>query len=229
MKRNLRFLVLGLFFTLVATLTTQIWAQPTTATTPTTRTAPTTPTTGTTPTTATTPTTRNTPTATTPSNGATTATATTPTTPNTPTGTTPSNGATATTETTPTTGTLGAALTAEAVIQQIVEITSAVPAGAAAVTAYTVPAGSRLVVTDVVVTNTGASATCTLSIARGTGPVTGPLCIPARTTLTVSLTTGLEFAPGETVQLARPPEADAPATSTDTVSVHMRGFLAAAG
>jgi hypothetical protein len=223
MKRNLRFLVLGLFFTVVATLTTQIWAQPTMAATTTTRTAPTTPTTGTTPTTAATPTTRNTPTSTTPTNGAT------PTTATTPTSATPTNGAPATTTTPPTTGTPGAAPTAEVVIQQIVEITSAVPAGAAAVTAYTVPGGSRLVVTDVVVTNTGTAPTCTLSIARGTRPVTGPLCVPARTTLTVSLTTGLEFAPGETVQLARPPEADAPATTTETVSVHMRGFLAAAG
>jgi hypothetical protein len=122
-----------------------------------------------------------------------------------------------------------AAPATEAVIQQIVEITRAVPAGASAVNAFTVPAGSRLVVTDVILTNAGATSTCTISIGRGAQSVTGPLCVSARSSLALPLVTGLEFAAGEILQITRPSDADAgtASTSTGAVSVHMRGFLTA--
>jgi hypothetical protein len=47
-----------------------------------------------------------------------------------------------------------------ATVQNVVEITRAVPAGTTAVEAFTVPAGVTLVVTDVIVTNTGTAAAC---------------------------------------------------------------------
>jgi hypothetical protein len=52
-------------------------------------------------------------------------------------------------------------------VQNIVEITRAVPAGTTAVDAFTVPAGVTLVVTDVIVTNTGTAAACGGAVNRG--------------------------------------------------------------
>jgi len=85
-------------------------------------------------------------------------------------------------------------------------------------------------------TTTGAAtpaAATTTALESGTGT----LCIPAQTSLTLSLTTGLEFAAGQSVVLANQP----PATTTTTTSnasatatngpllYHLRGFLVAAG
>jgi hypothetical protein len=123
-------------------------------------------------------------------------------------------------------------LTGTPQIQQIVEVTKSVPVAATPLAAFTVPAGSRLVITDVIVTNTGATATCTVAVGRTSQPsVTGPLCVPGHTTMSLALATGLEFAPGDAVQLTNAPDtttttATTTATSTtSTVSVHLRGFL----
>jgi hypothetical protein len=123
-------------------------------------------------------------------------------------------------------------LTGTPQIQQIVEVTKSVPVAATPLAAFTVPAGSRLVITDVIVTNTGANPTCTVAVGRTSQPsVTGPLCVPGHTTMSLALATGLEFAPGDAVQLTNAPDATATtatatATSTtSTVSVHLRGFL----
>ena len=211
------------------------------------------------------------------------------------------NGIAQTPVTTPTTtatptGAPGAA--SLATVQNIVEITRAVPAGPVAVDAFTVPAGVMLVVTDIVVTNTGTAAACggavnraggtataspspavapdptattptppavntapttttepTTSPATGvTAPtavsatgvtaatslgtltqtdstVTGPLCVPAQTTTTLALTTGIEFGSGQVVQLLNAPAATAPAVPTapagapSSLAFHLRGML----
>ena len=57
-----------------------------------------------------------------------------------------------------------------ATVQNIVEITRAVPAGPVAVDAFTVPAGVMLVVTDIVVTNTGTAAACGGAVNRAVPP-----------------------------------------------------------
>ncbi len=123
-------------------------------------------------------------------------------------------------------------LTGTPQIQQIVEVTKSVPVAATPLAAFTVPAGSRLVITDVIVTNTGANPTCTVAVGRTSQPsVTGPLCVPGHTTMSLALATGLEFAPGDAVQLTNAPDttattATAAATATTSaVSVHLRGFL----
>ena len=114
----------------------------------------------------------------------------------------------------------------------------------APVSAFAVPAGNRLVITDVVITNTGTAPACGAGIAgsaattatptatgattttgahdqhrppgtttgAATGGVTvsaatdtagtGVLCVPAQTSLTLALTTGLEFASGHSVVLS---------------------------
>jgi hypothetical protein len=197
------------------------------------------------------------------------------------------------TTTTPT-GAPGAA--SLATVQNIVEITRAVPAGPVAVDAFTVPAGVMLVITDIVVTNTGTAAACggavnraggtptaspspavapeptattptppavntapttttepTTSPATGvTAPtasvsatgataatslgtltqtdstVTGPLCVPAQTTTTLPLTTGIEFGSGQVVQLLNAPAATAPtapAGAPSSLAFHLRGVL----
>ena len=208
---------------------------------------------------------------------------------------------TTTPSTTPTT-TAAPAPTALATVQNVVEITRAVPSGTAAVDAFMVPEGVVLVVTDVIVTNTGTAAVCgggvnraggvatitapqsptsvtstgtptvttttpttstsptTTSIttsatlpgaaptstavtpamtATSTGTltqtdstVTGPLCVPAQTTTTLPLTTGIEFASGEVVQLLNSPAAtptagtNAPAAApTGSLAFHLRGLL----
>ena len=183
-----------------------------------------------------------------------------------------------------------------ATVQNIVEITRAVPAGPVAVDAFTVPSGVMLVVTDIVVTNTGTAAACggavnraggtptaspspavapepsattptppavntapttttepTTSPATGvTAPtasvsatgataatslgtltqtdstVTGPLCVPAQTTTTLPLTTGIEFGSGQVVQLLNAPAATAPtapAGAPSSLAFHLRGVL----
>lgn len=137
--------------------------------------------------------------------------------------TAPSTGATeATTGTT--TGTLA--------IDQVVSITRAVAAGTP-VTAFTVPAGQHLVITDLLVTNTATSPACGAAVSpaepgtpTGTGEAgTGLLCIPAQTSLNLALTTGLEFAGGQSVVLANASAATEGATTGTTLHYHLRGFL----
>ena len=168
------------------------------------------------------------------------------------------------------------------VVLDIVEITRLVPSGTTAVTAFTVPAGQTLIVTDALVTNTGTEATCGAAINRAGGTaaavttptattatattttattatapgtvgvptlagtltqsdstITGPLCVAARTTTPLPLTTGIEFGPGQTVQLMNVPDATtvtgtaatgATAATTPTagaVGFHLRGMLVA--
>jgi len=156
--------------------------------------------------------------------------------------------------------------TALGAVQNIVEITRLVPPGAAGVTAFTVPAGVVLIVTDVVVTNTGTAASCGAAVNRtgaatttaATPPttttpattsttsgaasavtttvagtvtqtdstITGPLCVPAQTTTTLPLTTGIEFAPGQAVQLLNTTDAaTAGGTGPGSLGFHLRGLL----
>jgi hypothetical protein len=154
-------------------------------------------------------------------------------------------GGTVTAPTTP-----GAALT----IDQVVSITRSVAAGTP-VTAFTVPTGQQLVITDVLVTNPGTTPACGAAIGPSgastptTGTTTpgtttpgtttpstttngtpesgtGLLCVPAQTSLNLGLTTGLEFAPGQSVVLAN---ATTAATGTTTLHYHLRGFLMSSG
>jgi hypothetical protein len=174
------------------------------------------------------------------------------------------------------------------VVLDIVEITRLVPSGTTAVTAFTVPAGQTLIVTDALVTNTGMEATCGAAINRAGGTaaavttptattatgvtttttptttgttatapgtvgvptlagtltqtdstITGPLCVAARTTTPLPLTTGIEFGPGQTVQLMNVPDATTPtgtaapgatattASTAGAVGFHLRGMLVA--
>ena len=180
------------------------------------------------------------------------------------------------------------ATTATPVVLNIVEITRLVPPGTTAVTAFTVPAGQTLIVTDALVTNTGAAATCGAAINRAGGTaaavstptgttatgtttttptttgttttttapgtasagvptlagtitqtdstITGPLCVAARTTTPLPLTTGMEFGPGQMVQLINVPDATTPPGTAATgatgatagaVGFHLRGMLVA--
>jgi hypothetical protein len=185
------------------------------------------------------------------------------------------------------------ATTATPVVLNIVEITRLVPSGTTAVSAFTVPAGQTLIVTDALVTNTGTEATCGAAINRGGGSaaavttpttrtatgttttaattatgtttttpsttgttatapgttagvpalagtltqtdstITGPLCVAARTTTPLPLTTGVEFGPGQVVQLINVPDATTStgtagtATPAGAVGFHLRGMLVA--
>ena len=175
------------------------------------------------------------------------------------------------------------ATTATPVVLNIVEITRLVPSGTAAVSAFTVPVGQTLIVTDALITNTGTEATCGAAINRAGGTaaavttatattatgttttpsttattsgtasagvptlagtltrtdstITGPLCVAARTTTPVPLTTGIEFGPGQTVQLMNVPDATtatgtaatgtAATATAGAVGFHLRGMLVA--
>ena len=149
-------------------------------------------------------------------------------------------------------------------IEQIVSLTRTVESGAP-VSAFAVPAGNRLVVTDVVITNPGTTPACGASIGAGaattattaapatgatttTGATTGTtattgatgaatvsaatdaagtgvLCVPAQTSLTLALTTGLEFASGQSVVLSNQMIAGGTTTSSGPLFYHLRGFL----
>jgi len=175
------------------------------------------------------------------------------------------------------------ATTATPVVLNIVEITRLVPSGTAAVSAFTVPVGQTLIVTDALITNTGTEATCGAAINRAGGTaaavttatattatgttttpsttattsgtasagvptlagtltrtdstITGPLCVAARTTTPLPLTTGIEFGPGQTVQLMNVPDATtatgtaatgtAATATAGAVGFHLRGMLVA--
>jgi hypothetical protein len=111
------------------------------------------------------------------------------------------------------------------------------------VSAFTVPAGQQLVVTDVIITNPGASPACSAGVSAagavttspltpGTPPTTsesgtGLLCVPAQSSLSLGLTTGLEFSAGQSVQLANTPATTTtpPATTGGPLHYHLRGFL----
>jgi len=147
------------------------------------------------------------------------------------------NGVSATTATTP--GTTATAPGTTATIDQIVSFTRVVEAGAPAAGVFAVPAGQRLVVTDVLITNPGAAPVCGASISAGASatpatptatPIasapaiesgTGLLCVPAQSSLNVGLTTGLEFAAGQSVVLA--------STAPSPLHYHLRGFLVSVG
>lgn len=175
--------------------------------------------------------------------------------------TTPSSTTTVPTTTTPTmsTPTASATTTATSVVQNVVEISRMVPASTTAITAFTVPTGQTLVLTDVLLTNTGAAATCGAAINRAgnaaavtaptatgatpgaTAPtlagtitrtdssITGPLCVPPRTTTALPLTTGIEFGAGQTVQLVHVPETTTAGGTAEAAGVafHLRGVLIA--
>lgn len=96
--------------------------------------------------------------------------------------------------TTPTGAPTGVSL---ATVQSVVEITRVVPAGATAIDAFTVPAGVTLVVTDILVTNTGTTAVCGGAVTRAGG---------TPTTVTPSPSTGAAGTPTSTTPaLATPP------------------------
>jgi hypothetical protein len=158
-----------------------------------------------------------------------------PTTPTSPSGTTgtttgSTTGGTTPTPTpapsTPTTTTPGATVTSGMTVDQIVSLIRTVDASVPAVSAFTVPAGRLLVVTDVLVTNTGTAPACGASIsagaATGSESGTGVLCVPPQASLNLGLTTGLEFGAGQNVVLA-----NAQPTGGGTLHYHLRGFLAA--
>jgi hypothetical protein len=209
-----------------------------------------------------------------------------------------------TTATTTTNASTPSTLAAGAVapVEQIVSLARTVEPGAGSVTAFTVPAGHQLVVTDVLITNPSATPVCGAAVSPGgtptsattgttltgttTGTVgssaaattpstatsdtgsitstgattttttpggstvttpatastttvesgTGTLCVPAQTSLSLSLTTGLEFAGGQTVVLANQPAVSATPTTTTTGTTatgplfyHLRGFLTVPG
>jgi hypothetical protein len=102
---------------------------------------------------------------------------------------------------------------------QIVEVTQAVAAGAAGTAAFTPPAGSMLVVTDMLVTNPNTTAVCGIDVARAGTPLTGGLCVAPQTTLQFAFTTAVEFSDTTPVQLVNA------STGTEPVRVHLRGFL----
>jgi hypothetical protein len=143
--------------------------------------------------------------------------------------TTPSTSPTTTTPTTsvpPTTGSTPA-------VEQIVSLTRSVGPGTP-VAAFTVPAGRALIVTDVFVTNPGTAPSCGASIgpSAATAPPaaaesgTGLLCVPPQSSLNLGLTTGLEFAAGQSVVLANTTDAAGAATP---LLYHLRGFLVTPG
>jgi hypothetical protein len=143
--------------------------------------------------------------------------------------------------TTPTTtGTTANALA----VDQIVSFTRTVAAGTAALGVFAVPAGQQLIVTDVLITNPGTTPACGAAISPAgavtTTPTTTPttstatptatptveagtglLCVPAQTSLNLGLTTGMEFAAGQSVTLAN--------TATSPLHYHLRGFLVSPG
>jgi hypothetical protein len=126
-------------------------------------------------------------------------------------------------------------------VEQIVSLARTVQPGAP-VSAITVPVGRQLVITDVIITNPGTTAACGAAVSATGGTTTPPLnggtttatvesgtgllCVPAQTSLSVALTTGLEFASGQSVQLANttPAANDTPAV-TGPLHYHLRGFL----
>jgi hypothetical protein len=113
-------------------------------------------------------------------------------------------------------------------VDQIVSLTRVVDAGAPPVSAFTVPAGRLLVITDVLITNTGEAPVCGASITSSAAAVesgTGLLCVPAQSSLNLGLTTGLEFGAGQSVVLANAPTSGG-ATGGGALHYHLRGFLA---
>ena len=171
--------------------------------------------------------------------GTTTGTTASPTTGTTTTGAPTTGTTTGTTANGPVTTATGAALA----IDQVVSITRSVPPGTP-ITAFTVPAGQQLVITDLLVTNPGATAACGAQVGpsgaatavtavagttTGTAETgTGVLCVPGQTSLNLGLTTGLEFAAGQSVVLTNAIATTDTATPA-TLHYHLRGFLMSAG
>jgi hypothetical protein len=105
------------------------------------------------------------------------------------------------------------------VVLQVVEVTQAVPAGGTGVTGFTPPAGTMLVVTDMLVTNPNTQAACGVDLARAGTAVTGGLCVAPQTTLEFAFTTGIEFTDAAPVQFVNA------SAGTEPIRIHLRGFL----
>lgn len=67
------------------------------------------------------------------------------------------------------------------------------------VSIYTVPASRRLVITDVLISNSNTDSVCCQRIYRSDVPATTFLSVPAESTFSHSFVTGLEFEAGEEV------------------------------
>jgi collagen type VII alpha len=83
-------------------------------------------------------------------------------------------------------------------VQNVVEITRAVPAGTTGVDAFTVPAGVTLVVTDILVTNTGTAAACGGAVNRTGGTAITPTATTSTGTSGTSTATGTTGTPTAT-------------------------------
>ena len=158
------------------------------------------------------------------------------------TGTVTSGGATTSATPGVTPGTTGTTTSTALAVEQIVSLARTVQPDAP-VTAATVPAGRQLVITDVIITNPGTTAACGAAVSAAGGATsppltggraiasaesgTGLLCVPAQTSLSVALTTGLEFESGQSVQLANatPTANGTPAPTAGPLHYHLRGFL----
>jgi len=101
-------------------------------------------------------------------------------------------------------------------------------AGSAATTATPTATGAATTTGATTSTTTGtttgaATGGVTVSAATDTAG-TGVLCVPAQTSLTLALTTGLEFASGHSVVLSNQTTAGG-TTSGGPLFYHLRGFL----
>ena len=101
----------------------------------------------------------------------------------------------------------------------IVEVTQAVPTGGNAIVGFTPPAGTRLVVSDMLVTNPNTTPACGIDVARAGTPLTGGLCVAAQSTLQFAFTTPIAFTDTAPVQLVNA------STATEPVRIHLRGVL----
>ena len=85
-------------------------------------------------------------------------------------------------------------------------------------TVFTVPAGKRLIITDLVITNSDAVAAGSQRLARNGSFVTSFLTVSPESTLTHTFATGIEFEAGDEVQVRN-------GTSLATTHFYLRGYL----
>ena len=111
----------------------------------------------------------------------------------------------------------GSGLTADGL--PIIEVTQAVPAGGNATVGFTPPAGTQLVVSDMLVTNPNTTVACGIDVARGGTALTGGICVAAQSTLQFGFTTPITFSETTPVQLVNA------SAATEPVRVHLRGVL----
>lgn len=103
---------------------------------------------------------------------------------------------------------------------EVVELIENLVDNLTSVSVYTVPAGRRLVITDILISNGNSSSVVAQYLLRDGAAATIYITVPARSTFSHTFATGIEFQAGEVVSVRN-------GQSSGKTDFYLRGYLTA--